>query len=217
MTRLTLCLFTFSNGVTVPAGTLIVVPGGAVHRDGEIYPNSEGFDGFRFAKLREYNGDAVARHQALSMSVDHLTFGYGRHTWRVLVFTPNPLQSLIFSISPGRFFAVNKVKALLVHVVVTYDIKFEEGKQAPRCIHLGSMRIPGKANAMFRKRQRSITVVRISQTTLSEYLFVSITIMAKDCANANALPHAPWSAHIVQAQRGAVFDLGCQPPHDFTF
>ncbi len=59
-----------------------------------------------------------------------------------------------FPISPGRFFAVNEVKALLAHVVVTYDIKFEEGKQAPRSLHIGSMRVPGKANAMFRKRQR---------------------------------------------------------------
>ncbi len=58
-----------------------------------------------------------------------------------------------FSISPGRFFAVNEVKALLAHVVVTYDIKFEEGKQAPRSLHIGSMRFPGEGNAMFRKRQ----------------------------------------------------------------
>src|SRR6266571_3346673 len=55
-----------------------------------------------------------------------------------------------FSISPGRFFAVNEVKALLAHVVVTYDIKFEEGKQAPRSRIINSMRVPGKANAMFR-------------------------------------------------------------------
>ena len=59
-----------------------------------------------------------------------------------------------FSISPGRFFVVNEIKALLAHIVVTYDVKFEEGSQAPRSFHVGSMRIPGKANAMFRKRQR---------------------------------------------------------------
>jgi len=57
------------------------------------------------------------------------------------------------TISPGRFFAVNEVKALLAHIVVTYEIKFEEGKQAPRGLHINMMRIPGEANAMFRKRQ----------------------------------------------------------------
>jgi hypothetical protein len=37
------------------------------------------------------------------------------------------------SISPGRFFAANEVKALLAHIVIAYDIKFEERKQrAPR-------------------------------------------------------------------------------------
>ncbi|KAI9465948.1 cytochrome P450, partial [Lactarius psammicola] len=134
--RLALRPFTFSNGVTVPAGTLVAAPTGAINRDGEIFPNPEEFDGFRFAKPREGDGNAVAVRQALSTSADNLTFGIGRHA------------------CPGRFFAVNEVKALLAHVVVTYDIKFEEGKQAPRSLYIGSTRIPGNANAMFRKRQR---------------------------------------------------------------
>jgi hypothetical protein len=58
------------------------------------------------------------------------------------------------SISPGRFFAANEVKALLAHILVTYDIKLEEGKRAPRTLTIGSMRIPEKANVMFRKRQK---------------------------------------------------------------
>ena len=58
------------------------------------------------------------------------------------------------SISPGRFFAANEVKALLAHVLVTYDMKFEEGKQAPRTLVINAMRIPGTANVMFRKRQK---------------------------------------------------------------
>ena len=149
--RLALRPFTFSNGVTVPAGALITVPSGVIHKDEKLYPNPEEFDGFRFAKLREHSVDA--RHQALSTSVDHLTFGYGRHAWCVFFFLPQPFAvTHTLSISPGRFFAVNEVKALLAHVVVTYDIKFEEGKQAPPCFYIGSIRIAGKANAMFRKR-----------------------------------------------------------------
>ncbi|KAI9441477.1 cytochrome P450 [Lactarius indigo] len=136
MTRLAIRPFTFSNGVTVPAGTHVAAPTGAINRDGEIYPNPEEFDGFRFVKSREQDGDAVAGHQELHKFANHIVFGYGRHA------------------CPGRFFAINEVKALLAHVVVTYDIKFEDGKQAPRSLHIGSMRVPGKANAMFRKRQR---------------------------------------------------------------
>jgi len=134
--RLALRPFTFSNGVTVPAGTLIAIPSAAVQTDGEIYLNAEEFDGFRFAKLRECYGNAVAGHKATSTSAQHLSFGCGRHA------------------CPGRFFAVNEVKALLAHVVVTYDIKFEVGKQAPRSLIINSVRIPGKANVMFRKRQK---------------------------------------------------------------
>ena len=156
MNRLALRPFTFSNGVTVPAGTLIAAPSGAIHRDEEIYPNPEEFDGFRFAKLRELNEDAMARHQAFSTSTDHLTFGYGRHTWYAFCFvfalTHNGHSSR--SISPGRVFAINEIKALLAYMVVTYDIKFEEGKQAPQCLCIGSGRYPRKTNAMFRMRQK---------------------------------------------------------------
>ena len=59
-----------------------------------------------------------------------------------------------FSISPGRFFAVNEIKALLAHILVTYDIKLEDGKQVPRGVRIGTIRFPGKANVMFRKRQK---------------------------------------------------------------
>ncbi len=152
--RLALRPFTFSNGVTVPAGTLIAAPTGAILRNGEIFPNPEEFDGFRFSKLRERDGGAVAGHQVLSTSPENLTFGYGRHAWCVFFFASTHRGHSYFSISPGRFFAVNEVKALLAHIVVTYDIKFEEGKQAPRSLHVVTMRIPGSANAMFRKRQR---------------------------------------------------------------
>ena len=73
--------FTFSNGVTVPAGTEIAVPTSAIHTDGDIYPNPEEFDGFRFAKLR--GGDGVSGLQATSTSAEYLIFGYGRHAWCV--------------------------------------------------------------------------------------------------------------------------------------
>ncbi|KAH9975542.1 cytochrome P450 [Lactifluus volemus] len=137
MLRLALRPFTFSNGVTIPAGTLVALPASAVHRDEELYPNPEEFDGFRFSKLRESDGDSVtSRHQVVSTSTEHLAFGLGRHT------------------CPGRVFAANMIKALLAHMVVTYDMKFEEGTEAPadRCIF--GMRIPGNTNVMFRHRQR---------------------------------------------------------------
>ena len=57
-------------------------------------------------------------------------------------------------ISPGRFFAANEIKALFAHIITSYDIKFEEGKGVPRQRCIAGFRILGKANVMFRARQK---------------------------------------------------------------
>ena len=81
MTRLVLQPFMFSNGVTIPPGTLVSVPANATQTDETIHENPNEFDGFRFAKLREKEGEANGRHQAISASADNLSFGLGRHAW----------------------------------------------------------------------------------------------------------------------------------------
>jgi hypothetical protein len=50
--------------------------------------------------------------------------------------------------------ATIEIKALLAHIVVTYDVKFEEGKGFPLERHMGLFRYPGNADVLFRKRQR---------------------------------------------------------------
>jgi cytochrome P450 len=86
-TRLAMRPFTFSNGMTVPAGTIVTLPASAIHTDERIYQNPDEFDGFRFAKLRESERDTVAgRHQMVSTSSEHLAFGIGRHIWYAFLF-----------------------------------------------------------------------------------------------------------------------------------
>ena len=60
----------------------------------------------------------------------------------------------LFVISPGRFFAANELKVLLAHLVVTYDMQFEEGKGAPRALSIATMSIPKTTDVMFRTRQK---------------------------------------------------------------
>jgi cytochrome P450 len=82
MGRFVLRPLKLSNGMTLPAGTLIAVPASATHRDEIYHTNPEEFDGFRFAKLREEEGDPMTnRYQAVSTSNEHLPFGLGRHAW----------------------------------------------------------------------------------------------------------------------------------------
>ena len=60
----------------------------------------------------------------------------------------------VLDISPGRFFAVNEMKALFAHIIANYDFKLEEGARAPRESWIAGMRFLGTANVMFRTRQK---------------------------------------------------------------
>lgn len=57
-------------------------------------------------------------------------------------------------LSPGRFFAVNVMKALIAHIIVTYDFKFEDGEGHPDERRTGLFRTPGNADLLFRKRRK---------------------------------------------------------------
>ncbi|KAH9063633.1 cytochrome P450 [Lactarius vividus] len=136
LSRAALRPFTFSNGITIPAGTYVAAPLSAIHTDEEVYSNPDEFDGFRFARLRESSeGPVGSKHQAGVTSPAHLSFGHGRHA------------------CPGRFFAVTELKVILARIVTTYDMKLEDGKEIPRDLCFASMRIPREASVLFRKRQ----------------------------------------------------------------
>jgi len=136
LTRLVLRPFTFSNGVTIPAGTLVATPSSAIHMDEEIYPKPEQFDGFRFSKSCEMDGGVTTTgRSAVSTSPDHLTFGFGRHA------------------CPGRFFAVNEIKVLVARILMTYDIKLEEGCCVPHDRHMGTFRVVKTTDVLFRRHQ----------------------------------------------------------------
>ena len=61
---------------------------------------------------------------------------------------------LHFTISPGRLFVTGELKLLLAHLVVTYDLKFEEGKGVPPELRVATLCVPGTSDVMFRKRQK---------------------------------------------------------------
>ncbi|KAJ7269665.1 cytochrome P450 [Mycena rebaudengoi] len=134
MMRKVLKNFTFVDGTTVPAGTLVGVPILAEHLDENHYTNATKFDPFRFSRMREEAGEGI-KHQMVTPSPDFLLFGLGRHA------------------CPGRFFAVNALKLIFAHILVTYDVKVRDGvRPADEWTALiGSAN--STAEVMFRKRK----------------------------------------------------------------
>ncbi|KAI0059957.1 cytochrome P450 [Artomyces pyxidatus] len=129
--RIALKPFTFSNGVTIPTGTTVACCTKPVHHDRAIYDQPEAFDPFRFVEVRKDQGP----QKMVSTSLDYLSFGHGVHA------------------CPGRFFAAAELKTMLAHIVISYDVKFEEGQGFPPDCFLAESCAPGSATVMFRKRQ----------------------------------------------------------------
>jgi len=68
------------------------------------------------------------------------------------VIVPN-VNTVMFFNSHGRFFAVSQMKVLLARIIMTYDVKFEEGKGVPCAHRMGALRFPRDTVVLFRKRQ----------------------------------------------------------------
>ncbi|KAH9929231.1 cytochrome P450 [Fomitopsis serialis] len=135
MARKALQDFYFSDGTYIPAGTIISAPSHSLHHDGHFYDNPGVFNPFRFARMRDDDGEGT-RHQMVATSTDYVPFGHGRHA------------------CPGRFFAANELKAMLAHFVVTYDVKSERASDAPIGRWFGASLVPDRsAEVLVRKRQ----------------------------------------------------------------
>lgn len=72
--------FTFSNGVTIPKGTIVAVPLTGINYDETVYENPHEFDGFRFSRMFEKDGES-AKYYATNISEEYLNFGNGVHAW----------------------------------------------------------------------------------------------------------------------------------------
>ncbi|KDQ49529.1 hypothetical protein JAAARDRAFT_165601 [Jaapia argillacea MUCL 33604] len=135
MTRKVLQPFTFSDGTQVPAGHTISAAATPVHHNDLNYPDADVFDGFRFANMREEDGEGT-KHQFVSTGADYVPFGHGKHA------------------CPGRFFAANELKAMLAHLVINYDMKLEnESVRPPDCWFVMNLTPNLTAEVMFRKRR----------------------------------------------------------------
>ncbi|EGN93528.1 hypothetical protein SERLA73DRAFT_97436 [Serpula lacrymans var. lacrymans S7.3] len=133
MLRKAMTDFTFSDGTFIPAGCTVTVASSPMHHDSEIYADADAFVPFRFANEKQ-EGEQPWQ-QMVSTNPQYLAFGHGRNA------------------CPGRFFTATELKSMLAHVVVTYDVKFEDEGVRPTSVSFGTANSPDtKAKILFRKR-----------------------------------------------------------------
>ncbi|KAH7930529.1 cytochrome P450 [Leucogyrophana mollusca] len=135
MVRKAMKPFTLANGVVIPTGTHVAVASIPMHLDEEFYPHASEFDPFRFADMRQEEGEST-KHQLISTSLSYIAFGHGKHA------------------CPGRFFASNVMKAMMAHLVINFDIKLkQEGVRPPDQWFQMNCSPNRTAEVMFRRRQ----------------------------------------------------------------
>ena len=138
MSRIALEDYTFvQTGTLIPKGTFLNVATHDAHFDPDTYPDPTTFDGFRSYKLKNQAVGNAKHFDMTTTSTESLSFGSGVHA------------------CPGRFFAANEMKLILAHVVLNYDIKFENGRIVrPLNRHFKATCIPDPTiKLLFRKRK----------------------------------------------------------------
>jgi cytochrome P450 len=127
---------TLSNGFTIPKNTTIGIPTQALTMDPKLYPDPETYDGFRFAKLREQDPSMEGKAQFVASNPTSVAFGYGRHA------------------CPGRFFAAQEIKAIMVYFLENFDMKFKDGQTRPQSLQFETQYLPDHtAKALIRRRK----------------------------------------------------------------
>ena len=99
--------YTFSNGLHVPEGVNVCIPGHRIMHDDAIYPNADEFDGFRHQLPYHLMGKKKV-NPAVGMSTtgpEYLAFGYGVHA------------------CPGRFLTAAMLKMALRNILEKFDVE----------------------------------------------------------------------------------------------
>ncbi|KAI0155226.1 cytochrome P450 [Xylariaceae sp. FL1272] len=106
---------TLKDGTVLPGGVVLEVPYEVSLLDPKRFQDPQTFDPHRFADLRNGTApnllgyDNLERYQFMTTTKDFMHFGYGRHA------------------CPGRFFAANQIKLIMVNILLGYDVRMPDG------------------------------------------------------------------------------------------
>ena len=101
-----------SDGTALPKDSHICMPVHAIQNDPEVTPDPEIFDGLRYYKYRQRQGEGHL-HQFATTEEKILNFGHGKYA------------------CPGRFFASLEIKVILVRLIMNFDFKFSPNQGRP--------------------------------------------------------------------------------------
>ncbi|KAK3984594.1 Ent-kaurene oxidase [Cladorrhinum sp. PSN332] len=134
------------EGWHAPYGASLMIDLGNTHHDGDLYPNPDTFDAFRFSRIREEyesreqkdDPEEAMRIMRLGMvttSDSYLPFSHGRHA------------------CPGRFFVAHELKMILAYLLNNFEIK--PVAERPKPMWLGQTIIPPvQANIEVKRRRK---------------------------------------------------------------
>lgn len=102
--------------------------------DAELFKDPHSFRGSRFLEMRQQPGQEN-RWQFVTTSPEHLIFGHGKHS------------------CPGRFFAGNEIKVVLIYLLMKYDWKFTSEGRKEDVVFGQELDTDPTAKAMIKKRK----------------------------------------------------------------
>ncbi|CEJ58143.1 hypothetical protein PMG11_06813 [Penicillium brasilianum] len=127
---------TLHDGTVIPKGETINVVNTRVW-DSAVYENPLEWDPYRFLRRRD-SGDHAAH--LVSPTPDHMGFGLGKHS------------------CPGRFFAATKIKILLCHILLKYDVKISD-EASSKVVSSGNFLFPDATlRISVRRRQENLSI-----------------------------------------------------------
>ena len=126
-----------SDGTILSKGAHVSMAVNAIQNDPEVTPNPEVFDGLRYYKLRQQDGEGHL-HQFSTTQERILNFGHGANS------------------CPGRFFASLEIKIVLVRLIMDYDWRLRDGQGRPANLTAHEFIFPNPdAEIYVRKRKES--------------------------------------------------------------
>ncbi|KAF7192020.1 Cytochrome P450 monooxygenase [Pseudocercospora fuligena] len=131
---------TFSDGTTIPKGSMVQVLNDGLW-DSDFYENPKKFDPWRYLKMRERAGEHN-KHQFVTTSADNMYFGHGKYA------------------CPGRFFAGNEIKIMLCMFLLRYDFRIQPSTTLPESLEFESIiTLHPDFELQARRRKEEIDVV----------------------------------------------------------